>query len=117
MDKLSTSLSIGCFQQKLSPQYSRERALRDSWSSGQPHRVKVVRCVFLCHQVLINSSVEHRYVIKNEADMRKSKLVVHEVTQDDSGVYHCAAVYQVGNFLLKSILNSGLKTLLLELNT
>lgn len=50
-------------------------------------------------KALINSSLEHRYKIKNAEDQKKTKLVVQDVAQNDSGMYYCGAVYEVGTSL------------------
>ncbi|KAM9392770.1 embigin [Pholidichthys leucotaenia] len=47
-------------------------------------------------RILINPQ-PHRYEINNNDKEQMTKLVVHNLTQDDSGLYYCGAVYGIGS--------------------
>ncbi|XP_074525764.1 embigin [Halichoeres trimaculatus] len=43
---------------------------------------------------IVTSEEHHKYGIKNEEG--KAKLLIHNLTEDDSGSYYCGAVYAIG---------------------
>lgn len=49
---------------------------------------------YLSQEQILTAAEPHRYKIVNEGE--KTKLLVHNLTEADSGSYYCAAVYPIG---------------------
>ncbi|XP_040010766.1 embigin [Xiphias gladius] len=60
----------------------------DSWKWYKANRTEEA-------QINVAAAEPGRYEIKSKDDNRKTKLVVHNVTEADSGLYYCEAVYNI----------------------